>query len=59
VVGAVRRGGEWEIGRWRRRGGPGRCDVEDDVSGPFVGHEKRERRGGWRWVLNLPVDPAC
>ena len=44
VVGAVRRGGEWEIGRWRRGGGPGRCDVEDDVSGPFVGQEKREKR---------------
>jgi hypothetical protein len=43
VVGAVRRGGEWEIGRWRRERGEGRCDVEDDVSGPFVGREKREK----------------
>lgn len=31
-------GGEWEIGRWRREGGPGGCDAGVEVSGPFVGY---------------------
>jgi hypothetical protein len=31
-------GGEWEIGRCRREGGPGGCDARVGASEPFVGY---------------------